>query len=74
MDLKKIYNPRHMHTFQVIAVTGLLMTALAQLVLTLVKKDIPHFQWLYLCWLALYVFGLFRNIYAKPTDDHHHHH
>ena len=74
MDLRKIYSPRHMNTFQVIAVTGLIMTALAQLVLMLIGKVIPNFELLYPCWLVLYVFGLLRNIYVKPHDDHHHHH
>ena len=73
MDLRKLFHPRHMHTFQVIAFTGLVMTALAQLVLSVLKKEIPNFEWLYLCWLALYVFGLFRNIYGKPNHHDHHH-
>lgn len=73
MDLRKIYSPRHMNTFQVIAVTGLIMTGLAQLILMFIGKIIPNFEMLYPCWLVLYVFGLFRNLYAKPHDDHHHH-
>ena len=70
----KFYNPREMNTFQVIAVTGLIMTALAHLVLKLVHKEITSFEMLYACWLVLYIFGLLRNLYAKPHDDHHHHH
>ena len=70
----KFYNPREMNSFQVIAVTGLIMTGLAHLVLLVVNKEIPSFELLYACWLALYVIGLLRNLYAKPHDDHDHHH
>jgi len=73
MEPGKIYNPRQMNTFQVIAVTGLIMTGLAHLVLQVLKKDIPSFEMLYVCWLVLYLFGLLRNIFAKPGDHHHHH-
>lgn len=74
MDPGKFFNPRQMNTFQVIAVTGLIMTGLAHLVLRLVNKEIPSFEMLYGCWLVLYFFGLLRNLYAKPHDDDHHHH
>jgi hypothetical protein len=70
----KFFNPREMNSFQVIAVTGLIMTSLAHLVLLVVDKEIPSFELLYACWLALYVIGLLRNLYAKPNDDHDHHH
>ena len=73
MNPGKIYNPRQMNSFQVIAVTGLIMTGLAHLVLHLLNKQIPSFELLYVCWLVLYTFGLLRNLFVKP-DDHHHHH
>ena len=72
MDLRKIYDLRAMNSFQVIALTGLVMTAIAQLILMLIGKEIPSFELLYPCWLVLYIGGLLRNIFAKP-DDHHHH-
>ena len=74
MDPGKFYNPRRMNTFQVIAVTGLLMTAVAHLVLRVLNREVPSFELLYFCWLVLYLIGLFRNLYAKPNNDHHHHH
>lgn len=74
MKAGKFFNPREMNSFQVIAVTGLIMTGLAHLVLLVVKKEIPSYELLYACWLALYAFGLIRNLYAKPNHDHDHHH
>ncbi len=74
MNTGKFYNPREMNSFQVIAVTGLIMTALAHLVLEIVNKQVPSFELLYVCWLVLYIIGLLRNLYVKPHDDHHHHH
>ncbi|KAA9345922.1 hypothetical protein [Adhaeribacter soli] len=73
MSLRKLYNLREMNSFQVIAVTGLVMTLLAHLVLNAVHKVIPDFEMLYLCWAILFVGGYLRNVFAKP-DDHHHHH
>ena len=73
MDLRKFYNVREMNSFQVIALTGLIMTGLAQLALQLVEKEIPGFERLYICWLVLFIFGLLRNLFVKPHDDHHHH-
>lgn len=73
MSSGKFFNPREMNSFQVIAVTGLIMTGLAHLVLIVVNKVIPSFELLYVCWLALYIIGLLRNLYAKPNDHDHHH-
>ena len=72
MSSGKFYNPREMNSFQVIAITGLIMTGLAHLVLLILKKVIPSFELLYVCWLALYIIGLLRNLYAKPHDHDHH--
>ena len=72
MSLRKLYNLREMNSFQVIAVTGLVMTLFAHLVLNLVHKNIPSFEMLYICWAVLFIGGYLRNIFAKP-DDHHHH-
>jgi hypothetical protein len=72
MDFRKLYDLRAMNSFQVIALTGLVMTALAHLILNLVHKNIPSFELLYPCWLVLFSFGLLRNLFSKP-DDHHHH-
>ena len=75
MNLRKLYSLREMNSFQVIALTGLVMTLLANLVLHLVGKVIPDFELLYLCWLVLFIFGFLRNVYVRPgEDDHHHHH
>lgn len=72
MNLKKLFQLREMNTFQVIAVTGFVMTLVAQAVLHFLNKTIPNFEWLYICWLILFIGGYLRNITAKP-DDHHHH-
>jgi hypothetical protein len=73
MDLRKLYDFRAMNSFQVIAITGLVMTLLAHLILSFLNKEISSFGKLYLCWVLLFTGGYLRNIFAKP-DDHHHHH
>lgn len=73
MNLRKLYNLREMNSFQIIAVTGMVMTFVAHLVLSLLEKDIPDFEMLYFCWLVLFIGGYLRNVFAKPEDHHHHH-
>ncbi|ALI99952.1 hypothetical protein DC20_14445 [Rufibacter tibetensis] len=75
MEWFKIYNPKAMNSFQFIAVTGIIMSALAHLLLHLWGKEIASFNYLYLCWSVLFVFGSIQNLRHNPEeDDHHHHH
>ena len=74
MKLTKLYKVKEMNSFQFIALTGLIMTLLAHLILTLVDKEIASFGALYGCWLIFYIVGSILNFRTKPEDDHHHHH
>ncbi|MGV3539145.1 MAG: hypothetical protein ACO1OQ_05000 [Rufibacter sp.] len=63
-----------MNSFQFIALTGFIMSGLAHVLLFLWGKHIESFNYLYLCWGALFVFGTVQNLRHTPEDDHHHHH
>ena len=74
MEWSKIYNPKAMNSFQFIALTGIIMSLLAHVLLHFLGKDIESFNYLYLCWAVLYVFGTIQNLRHNPEDDDHHHH
>jgi hypothetical protein len=75
VDLSKLYRPSALNSFQFIALTGLLMSAGAHLLLRYVfTQPMPNgFSWLYVCWTALYVVGSLRNLLGRPDEGHHHH-
>ena len=75
MDFSKLYRPSALNSFQFIALTGLLMSAGAHLILHFFVGRMPEgFNWLYVCWTALYLFGTLKNLFGKPDEPHHHHH
>ncbi|MDO7847703.1 hypothetical protein Q5H92_15140 [Hymenobacter sp. M29] len=75
MDFSKLYRPSALNSFQFIALTGLLMSAGAHLILHFFVGRTPAgFNWLYVCWTALYIAGTLRNLFGKPNDSGHHHH
>ena len=75
MDFSKLYRPSALNSFQFIALTGLLMSAGAHLLLYVFVGRTPGgFAWLYVCWLGLYLVGTLKNLYGKPDEAHHHHH
>jgi uncharacterized membrane protein len=73
MKLSKIYDPREMNSYQFIAVTGLVMTLLAHIILILIGKEIDNFYALYICWFVFFCIGTIVNFNSNPRDDHHHH-
>ena len=77
MDFSKLWRPSALNSYQFIALTGLLMSGAAQLILRVFYAQQPlpaGFGWLYVCWAALYVLGSLRNLFGKPDEPHHHHH
>ncbi|WP_092668608.1 hypothetical protein [Hymenobacter arizonensis] len=77
MDLSKLYRPSALNSFQFIALTGLLMSAGAHLILHFFVDRMPAgFNWLYVCWTVFYLIGTLINLFGKPDEphDHHHHH
>jgi hypothetical protein len=75
MDFSKLYRPSALNSYQFIALTGLLMSAAAHLILRFFYTSHPlpaGFNWLYVCWAALYVLGSLRNLFGKPSESHHH--
>lgn len=77
MDFSKLYRPSALNSYQFIAVTGLLMSAAAHFILRFFYAEQPlpdGFNWLYVCWTALYVVGTLLNLFGKPDEPHHHHH
>ena len=75
MDFSKLYHPSALNSYQFIAVTGLIMSAAAHLILHFfVHHSVPGFNWLYVCWTGLYVVGSLMNLFGKPSEGHHHHH
>ncbi|ALD21093.1 hypothetical protein [Hymenobacter sp. DG25A] len=74
MDFSKLYRPSALNSYQFIAVTGLIMTLAAHLILHFfVHRTLEGFNWLYICWLVLYVAGSLLNLFGKPDSGHHHH-
>lgn len=76
MDFSKLYRPSALNSFQFIALTGILMSAGAHLILHyFAPESMPKgFNWLYLCWTVFYIFGTLVNYFGKPDEPHHHHH
>ncbi|UOQ68101.1 hypothetical protein [Hymenobacter volaticus] len=75
MDFNKLYRPSALNSFQFIAVTGLIMSGAAHLILHYFTHSTPAgFNWLYVCWLGLYVGGTLLNYFGRPDAPHHHHH
>jgi hypothetical protein len=75
VDLSKLYRPSALNSFQFIALTGLLMSAGAHLILYFFVGHTPgDFNWLYVCWTGFYVVGTLINLFGKPDEPHHHHH
>ena len=75
MDFSKLYRPSALNSFQFIALTGLLMSAGAHLILHFFVSRMPAgFSWLYVCWMGLYLFGTLKNLFGKSDEPHHHHH
>ncbi len=76
LNFEKLYRPSALNSFQFIALTGLIMSAGAHLLLHFFwPQSLPAgFVWLYVCWVAFYVFGTLRNYFGKPGEGHHHHH
>lgn len=73
MDLSKLYHPSALNSFQFIALTGLLMSASAHLILYFFVGHTPAgFNWLYVCWAAFYVVGTLINLFGKSDEPHHH--
>lgn len=72
MKLSKIYDPREMNSYQFVAMTGLVMTILANLILLFIDKTVDNFNALYLCWFVFFGLGTIVNFNSKP-DNHHHH-
>ena len=75
VDYSKLYRPSALNSFQFIALTGLLMSAGAHLILHFfVSQPLPAgFNWLYVCWVGFYVIGTLINLFGKPDEPHHHH-
>ena len=75
MNLEKLYHPSALNSFQFIALTGLIMSAAAHLIIKyVVENPLPAgFNWLYVCWVGFYIFGTLLNFFGKPSDGHHHH-
>ncbi|WP_303311301.1 hypothetical protein [Hymenobacter sp. BT730] len=74
MDFSKLYRPSALNSYQFIAVTGLIMTLAAHLILHFfAQRTLQGFNWLYICWLVLYVAGSLFNLFGKPDSGHHHH-
>lgn len=75
MDFNKLYRPSALNSFQFIAVTGLIMSAGAHVILHYLTHSTPvGYNWLYVCWVALYIGGTLLNFFGKPDAPHHHHH
>ena len=74
MDFNKLCRPNALNSFQFIAVTGLLMSGAAHLILHYFTHSTPAgFNWLYVCWTGFYVVGTLINLFGKPNEGHHHH-
>jgi hypothetical protein len=74
VDFSKLYQPSALNSFQFIALTGVIMSGAAHLI---IRYALAHplpagFPWLYVCWAALYIVGSLINLFGKPSEHHHH--
>ena len=74
MDFSKLYRPSALNSFQFVALTGVLMSAAAHVLLAVfVGRVPPGFNWLYVCWAVFYAGGTVLNYFGRPSAGHHHH-
>lgn len=74
MDFSKLYRPSALNSFQFVALTGVLMSAAAHVLLAVfVGRVPPGFGWLYVCWAVFYAGGTALNYLGRPSAGHHHH-
>ena len=72
--LKRLLQPKEMHSVQVIAVVGLIMSAGAQVLMFFFGKQVPSFGYIYPTWAGIFLIGYLLNLSSKPHPDDHHHH
>jgi len=76
MDFTKLYRITLFNSWQYIALTGLIMSTGAEIILRyVVSQPLPNgFHWLYACWAGLFTVGSLVNLFGKPAEPGHHHH
>ena len=69
IEWEKLYQLRHMHSFQVIALIGLLMSAAAHVIMLAIDREVPSFGLIYPTWALIFLFGFLLNLRSHP-DEH----
>jgi hypothetical protein len=70
MDIRK-YN---FNTIQMLALTGIIMSAVAHLALLLVGRNIPNFWIIYPTWLGVFALGMLIKIFGNAAHEQPHDH
>jgi uncharacterized membrane protein YbhN (UPF0104 family) len=63
-----------LNTIQSIAITGLVISFVAQIGLLIVGREINHFWYLYPSWVIIFGIGALLKQFAPAPHDHDHHH
>ena len=65
---------REFNAFQTLAVFGIIFSAIVQIILYFIHKNIDTLWALYPTWVAVFIVGSLIKKYVKYDDDHSHHH
>ncbi len=71
--IKQLVTISEMHSFQVIALVGLIMSVAAHAIMLLMEKQVPSFGYIYPSWSAIFLVGYLLNISGKDSGADHHH-
>ncbi len=72
-SLKRLLLLHEMHSFQVIALVGFVMSVVAHLFMLLLDKQLPSYSYIYPTWAAVFIIGFLLNLRSNSNDHHHHH-
>ena len=70
-NLKRLLIFKEMHSVQVIAVVGLIMSVGAHVFMLAFGNVVPSFGYIYPTWVGIFLIGFLLNLRSKPTDHHH---
>lgn len=76
MTSESSFNFWDFNIWQSISATGLVVSAMSQAGLHFMDRTVPHFQNVYLIWIAVFGLGTLLKYYMFKNDihtDHHHH-
>ena len=69
--LKRLIILKQMHSFQVIATFGFIMSVLAHVIMLLLNRQVPSFLYIYPTWVLVFISGYILNLFQNNSGHHH---